>query len=76
MSMPIVPAPGFKHRYFLRADLTLYIYYEKIKVIDQIGFILDELETDDTLDTKESILLAIENGDYIDELTRYKFGIP
>ena len=75
MSMPIMPAAGFKHRYFLRADLTLYIYYEKIKVVDQIDFILDDHATINTLDTKESILLAIENGDYIDELTRYKFGI-
>ena len=75
MSMPIMPAAGFKHRYFLRADLTLYIYYEKIKVVDQIDFILDDRAAINTLDTKESILLAIENGDYIDELTRYKFGI-
>lgn len=66
MSMPIVPAPGFKHRYFLRADLTLYIYYEQIKVAGEVDF---------TIETRESILLAIENGDYVDERIRRRFGI-
>lgn len=66
MSMPIIPTFGFVHRYFLRSDLTLFIYYEKIKVAGEVDF---------TIETRESILLAIENGDYVDERTRRRFGI-
>lgn len=66
MSMPLMPSFGYVHRYYLRSDLVLFVYYEKIKVAGQVDF---------NIETRESILLAIENGDYIDERTRRRFGI-
>lgn len=63
--IPVIPAYGYTHQYYMRTDGNLYIHYQIISLpVTSVMF-----------ETRDAVLEAIENGDYVDERTKCQFGI-
>ena len=65
LQLPIYPVAGFVYRFYITGDLNLHVHYES-------NFPQVNLQQ---THTRDDILAAIENGDFISEKLKRSYGI-